>query len=36
MDLVKIDLSELDWIVMAQNRVKWRALVNSIIHFRVP
>jgi hypothetical protein len=40
-DNTKIDLREIgwdgvDWIDMAQNRDKWRALVNTILNLRVP
>jgi hypothetical protein len=30
MDLVEIGLGELDWIGLAQDRYRWRALVNSV------
>jgi hypothetical protein len=36
MDLLEIGLSVMDWIGLAQNRYRWRALVNSVMNFRVP
>jgi hypothetical protein len=38
---IKIDLSEIglnvvDWISLAQDRYRWRALVNSVMNLRVP
>jgi hypothetical protein len=36
MDLSEIGLSVVDWIGLAQNRYRWRAIVNSVINLRVP
>jgi hypothetical protein len=36
MDLREIGLDGMDWINVAQNRDQWRALVNTVIHLRVP
>jgi hypothetical protein len=36
MDLLKIGLNVVDWIGLAQDRYKWRVLVNSLMNFRVP
>jgi hypothetical protein len=35
MDLLKIGLSVVDWIGLAQDRCRWRALVNSVMNLRV-
>jgi hypothetical protein len=40
-DNIKIDLLEIgwdgvDWIGLAQDRDKWRALVNAVMNLRVP
>jgi hypothetical protein len=40
-DKIKMDLAEIgrggvDWIGLAQDRDKWRALVNTGMNFRVP
>jgi hypothetical protein len=35
-DLLEIGLSVVDWIGLAQVRYRWRALVNSVMDFRVP
>ena len=40
-DNIKIDLQEvecdsMDWIDAAQDRDRWRALVNSVMNLRVP
>jgi hypothetical protein len=35
MDLREIRWSGIDWIDLAQDRDKWRALVNMVMNFRV-
>jgi hypothetical protein len=35
-DLLEIGLSVVDWIGLAQDRCRWRALVNLVINLRVP
>jgi hypothetical protein len=36
MDLLEIGLNVVDWIGLAQDRYRWRALVNSVMDLRVP
>jgi hypothetical protein len=36
MGLLEIGLNVVDWIGLAQDRYKWRALVNSVMKLRVP
>jgi hypothetical protein len=36
MDLLEIGVSVEDWIGLAQDRYRWRALVNSVMNLRVP
>jgi hypothetical protein len=36
LDLVEVGWSDVGWIGLAQDRNRWRALVNSILNFRVP
>jgi hypothetical protein len=36
MDLLEIGLIVVDWIGLAQDRYRWRALVNSVMNLRVP
>jgi hypothetical protein len=35
-DLLEIELNVVDWIGLAQDRYRWKVLVNSVINFRVP
>jgi hypothetical protein len=35
-DLLEIGLSVVDWIGLAQDRYRWRALVNSAMNLPVP
>jgi hypothetical protein len=36
MHLGEVGWSDVDWIDLAQNRNRWRALVNSVLNLRVP
>jgi hypothetical protein len=36
MDLVKVGWGDVDWIGLAQDRERWRALVNSVLDLRIP
>jgi hypothetical protein len=35
-DLLGIELNVVDWIRLAQDTYRWRALVNSVMNLRVP
>jgi hypothetical protein len=36
MDVVEIGWGVVDWIGLAQDRYRWRALVNAVMNLRVP
>jgi hypothetical protein len=36
MDLLEIGWGSVDWIGLAQDRDKWRALVSAVLSLRVP
>ena len=36
MDLQDMGWGDIDWIELAQNRDRWRALVNAVMNVRVP
>jgi hypothetical protein len=36
MDLVEVGWGDVDWIGLAQDRDRWRALVDSVLNLRVP
>jgi hypothetical protein len=36
MDLLEIGLSVVDWIGLAQDMYRWRAVVNAVMSLRVP
>jgi hypothetical protein len=35
-DLLRIGLNVVDWIGLAQDKYRWRALVITVLKFRVP
>jgi hypothetical protein len=36
MDLLEIGVNVVDWIGLAQDRYRWRAVVNAVMNLRVP
>jgi len=35
-DVIRMDLQEVDWIGLAQNRDRWRTLVSAVMNLWVP
>jgi hypothetical protein len=35
-DLLEIGVNVVDWIVLAQDRYRWRSLVKAVMNLRVP
>jgi hypothetical protein len=36
MDLVEVGWGDVDWVGLAQDRERWRAVLNSVLNLQVP
>jgi hypothetical protein len=36
MDLGEVGFGDVDWIILAQDKNRWRALVNAVMNLKVP